>query len=74
MRFVFNHFLRRRIDSFAQTSKGLTYYDTAKELTLLKKQAEYAWLKEVNSQSLQFALKSLDVAYDNFFSKANKIS
>ncbi len=72
VRFVFNHFLRRRVDSFTQTSKGLTYYDTAKELTLLKKQTGYAWLKEVNSQSLQFALKSLDVAYDNFFQKRTK--
>ncbi len=69
VRFVFNHFLKRRIDHFAQVNKGLTYHDTAKELTLLKKQAEYAWLKEVNSQSLQFALKSLDTAYDNFFQK-----
>lgn len=72
VRFVFNHFLRRRIDYFAQVSKGLTYHDTAKELTLLKKQAEYTWLKEANSQSLQFALKSLDIAYDNFFQKRAK--
>jgi putative transposase len=33
----------------------------------LKKQEETLWLKEVNSQTLQFALRSLDTAYVNFF-------
>jgi putative transposase len=34
----------------------------------LKRQEETSWLKEVNSQSLQFALKCLNTAYSNFFS------
>ncbi len=71
-RFVFNYFLKRRIDSFAQTGAGLSYYDTAKELTVLKKLPEYVWLKEANSQSLQSALKNLDLAYGNFFQKRAK--
>ena len=37
--------------------KGLTYNDTAKLLTELKKQEEYWWLKEVNAHG----------AYNNFF-------
>jgi putative transposase len=69
VRFVFNHFLKRRIDHYAETGEGLTYHDTAAELTELKKLQEYAWLKEVNSQSLQQSLRNLDTAYNNFFNK-----
>ena len=36
--------------------RGLNYYDTAKFLTSLKKEEEYEWLKEANSQSLQQSL------------------
>jgi putative transposase len=69
VRFLFNHFLKRRIDHYDETGKGLTYHDTAAELTELKKLPEYAWLKEVNSQSLQQSLRDLDTAYNNFFNK-----
>lgn len=34
----------------------------------LKKRSKYAWLKEVNSQSLLVTLENLDNAYRNFFS------
>src|SRR5690606_27048089 len=37
-----------------------------------KKEDEYIWLKEVNSQSLQQAIKNLDAAYGNFFDKRAK--
>ena len=68
-RFVFNHFLRRKVDHYAETGKVLTYHDTSAELTNLKKLPEYVWLKEVNSQSLQQSLRNLDTAYNNFFNK-----
>ena len=32
-----------------------------------KKKSDTEWLKEVNSQTLQFALRSLDTAFLNFF-------
>ncbi len=38
----------------------------------MKKQEETVWLNEVNSQTLQFALRSLDTAYKNFFQKLTK--
>ncbi len=50
-------------------NKSDNYYKQAKSLAKLKKQDEYNWLKEVNSQTLQFALRSLDTAYDRFFRK-----
>ena len=71
-RFVYNYFLRLRIDYYAAhreatDKKGLNYHDTARMLTELKRQPEYAWLKEANSQALQHALRHLDAAYTNFF-------
>jgi len=72
-RFVYNTFLRKRID-FYTANKGaekqiLTYSDTTKLLTDMKKIPEYEWMKGVNSQSLQQSLRCLDVAYHNFFNK-----
>ncbi len=68
-RFVYNHFLRQRIDTYAETGKNLTYCDTALQLTGLKKQVEYNWLKDTDSQALQQSLRDLDTAYSNFFNK-----
>jgi len=68
-RCVFNHFLRRRVDHYANTCEWLTYYDTAFELTELKKLPEYAWLQKLNSQSLQPSFRNLDTACDNFLNK-----
>jgi putative transposase len=76
VRFVYNHFLRQRIDYYAENKgsekKGLNYHDTARVLTQMKKQSEFEWLKDVNSQSLQQTLRDLDVAYNNFFNKRAK--
>ncbi len=38
----------------------------------MKAQPEYEWLNEVNSQSIQAAIKDLDTAYDRFFRKISK--
>lgn len=71
-RFVFNHYLNLRKETYAEEKKSLNYYDTAKDLTKLKKEVEFSWLKEINSQSLQAALKHLDTSYKNFFKKQTK--
>ena len=68
-RFVYNYFLRQRIDYYANTGKGLTYHNNALAMTQLKKLPEFEWLNNINSQSLQQALRNLDVAYNNFFNK-----
>lgn len=67
VRFVFNHFLNERNEQYKVYKKSDNYYKQAVTLTELKNKEETAWLKEVNSQSLQFALRCLDVAYVNFF-------
>ena len=69
-RFVWNTYLEERIKAYEKEQKSLSYYDTTKALTQLKK--ELTWLKEVNSQSLQATLKNLSLAYDRFFKKISK--
>lgn len=70
VRFVYNHFLNQRIELYKNDKKSTTYVNQSNELTLLKK--DLIWLKEVDSVSLQSALKNLDKAFKNFFSKRAK--
>ena len=72
VRFVYNHFLAERKEQYDKTGKSDNYYKQAKSLTELKKQEEYSWLKEINSQTLQSALSNLESAYVNFFSGRSK--
>lgn len=67
VRFVYNHFLAERKQQYEKTQHSDDYYKQAKSLTELKKQEEYSWLKEINSQTLQHALRHLETAYVNFF-------
>ena len=71
-RFVYNYFLNQRKEQYRLTGKSDDYYAQAKTLTALKKQEETTWLKEVSAQTLQFAIRSLEVAYTNFFQKRAK--
>jgi putative transposase len=67
IRFIYNHFLNERKNEYETNKNTLNYYDNAKSLTELKKDDNHKWLKEINSQSLQYSLKCLDGAYQNFF-------
>lgn len=71
-RFVFNHYLNKRKETYLEDKKSLNYYDNANDLTQLKKNDDYVWLKEINSQSLQSSLRNLDTAYGKFFRKQTK--
>ena len=68
-RFVYNYFLNQRQEQYRLTGKSDNYYEQKKTLTKLKKQEDTAWLKDVNAQSLQFALRCLETSYTNFFKK-----
>ena len=69
-RFVYNHYLNKRIELYKEENKTMNYYACANDLTSLKK--EYEWLQEVDSISLQQTLKDLDHAYQNFFRRVKK--
>lgn len=64
-RFVYNYYLDKRIKFYDQNKTNLTYNMYSKDLTQLKK--EFVWLKEPDKNSLQKALKDLDMAYQKFF-------
>ena len=66
-RYIYNHFLNERKEQYQSDKKSDNYYKQAAMLTKLKKEEETKWLKDVNSQTLQFALRSLDTAFLNFF-------
>ncbi len=71
-RFVFNYFLKEKQEHYLKDKKTLNYNNCSSILTTLKKNEEYSWLNEVNSQSLQASLKNLESAYGNFFKKKSK--
>ena len=64
-RFVYNYYLKKRMDLYEQNKETFTYYQCANDLTKLKTELE--WLKEVDLCALQFSLKCLDMAYKKFF-------
>lgn len=68
-RYVYNYFLDKRITEYKENKKTLSFYDTSKMLTQLKKEKE--WLREVDAHSLQFSLKILDEMYQRFFKNYN---
>lgn len=71
-RFVWNYFLNKRKEEYLNNKKTLNYYDCANQLTILKTDDDYIWLKDVNSQMLQHTLRDLDTAYNRFFRKQSK--
>jgi len=66
-RFVWNYYLHKTDAQYKETGKGLSYCDMAKDLTQLKKAADYSWLKEATAATLQQSLKNLESAFKNFF-------
>jgi len=70
VRWVFNWGLETKIKAYQQERKRLSCFDLMKTLTGKKK--EFEWLNEVNAQSLQMALKNLDMAFTSFFRKHNR--
>ena len=70
VRWTYNYFLNQRKEEYLNSKKSINYYDQAGELTQIKK--VNTWLKEINSQTLQYSLKCLDMAYQGFFNKRTK--
>jgi len=68
-RFVYNYFLALKKAKYEETKENISYNTMCRLLTTTKKDPNYLWLKDVNSQSLQVALKHLDIAYQRFFKK-----
>src|SRR5262252_2944848 len=67
--FVFNWALARRKETYEQTGKSISWSALSVELTELKNNSGFEWLKEIDSQLLQQALADCKRAFDNFFQK-----
>ena len=71
-RFVYNHMLARKQEAYNtdKTNLGLTqlskyFYNE------LRKDEQYAWLKEQNTRVIQQAIRQMLTAYDKFFKEHN---
>ena len=68
-RFVYNHFLAVRRDSWQEKHESVTYVKSSRMLTELKCHPDFVWLKSVDRMALQEAMRNLDRAFQNFFKK-----
>lgn len=66
-RFVFNWGLAEKSKAYSERQEKLSCLALMNRLPELK--SELIWLAEVNAQSLQMALRNLDIAFTNFFKK-----
>ena len=69
-RFIYNYFLNLKIKLYEFYKINLSYNNSSKILTELKKQK--TWLKQVDCIPLQQTLRDLDKAYQNFFNGRTK--
>lgn len=70
-RLIYNKGLAMRDEAYNNGEK-IGYNETSAMLTALKKQDEFAWLKEPDSIALQQSLRDLERSYKNFFEKRAK--
>ncbi len=66
-RWVYNYALEKRTKAYAEDKTKFGRFQIQADLPILKKQKQTAWLKEVNSQSLQASLEHMDNAFVRFF-------
>lgn len=64
---VYNYYLAKSIKDYAEGKKYCSVYDNQKDLTQLKKLDEFSYLREVDSQALNYALADLGRAYEGLF-------
>ena len=71
VRFVYNHFLADRKEAYETSKESRTMFQQNKALTELKQ--EHEWLQEPDKNALQYALRDLNTAYQNFFRNVKKV-
>ena len=67
VRWVWNYCLELNNQAYKETGKGISGMQLKKQLPILKKKEETAWLKETYSQCLQQSVLNLSRAFVNFF-------
>lgn len=66
-RWIWNWALEQRQKSYREAGTSISWTKLSEQLPVLKRQPETTWLKEMDSQALQQALKDLKKAFDAFF-------
>ena len=66
-RFAYNWGLAKKIELYQKENKRISCFELINELTKLKREEQYSWLAEINSQSIQQSLRHLDNAFTKFF-------
>ena len=67
-RFVYNHMLALKQEAYNRDKSNLGLCELSKYFFLtLRKDEQYAWLKEENTHVMQQAIRQMLSAYDNFF-------
>ena len=69
-RYVYNHFLAKRREQYAEDKTTLNYNACSALMTSMKKEIE--WLREVDATALQSSIRDLDTAYQNFFRRVKR--
>ena len=69
VRFIYNWGLNKKIEIHKENGKSISCFQLINELTLLKKQEGFEWLKECPRDTLDQSLRNLDAAFSNFFKK-----
>lgn len=64
-RFVYNYMLNKKIEAYKKDKTKLSAFDLCYRLKDLKK--EFTWIADVDSQAVQMSVKTIDVAFGNFF-------
>ncbi len=68
-RWVYNHMLGERKQAYQATGKSPSALEQKRQLPLLKRQPNTAWLNTIHSQVLQEAVLDLEDAFERFFRK-----
>jgi putative transposase len=72
VRFVYNTILFERLELYKKEGKRTSYSQASSMLTTLKRNTDYAWLKEVSCVPLQQSLRHQQTAFKNFFENRAK--
>lgn len=72
VRYVYNYFLSERKKKYKESKEKMGFYSCCKELTILKHSLGTDWLCEPDKNALQYAIKDLDQAFQNFFRRCKK--
>jgi transposase, IS605 orfB family len=71
-RFVYNHMLAKKQNAYEVDKTNLSVLDLQKYFHgTLRKDDQYAWLKEQNTKVMHEAIRQIDAAYKMFFKKCS---